>query len=428
MKTDASATTLSATKLAPILKRYAPASAPEAPTDPIATLVQSFLLWEASTSQAVSAIERIRKECVDFNELRVDLPEEIIAIIGLRYPFVDERSNRMRRSLNDLYKREHKVSLDHVSAMGKREQRTYVENLDGMLPFVAARILLFHFGHAVIPVDDQLADIFRDSKFVAKETPTADLAHALTKQHNTIEDALKVHHALVGFADSVWEKDPKAMQKLKQARLAAQQSADRAARREAEKAAEAAAKAAEAAAKLEAERAEAAKVAAKAAARAEAKAARQVAQQAAQAAAQQVALAAAKIAARDAKALKTIADAKAAAKNAGKPPVKAETKSAAKPGTKVLEKHANTVAKKSGHGALPKPTAKPAAKPTTKPSAKTSTGSNANKSHASSPKARAVAKSGTRAAGKPAGKTAAKLVAKPATKGTSKSVKKGSKK
>lgn len=338
MKTDALATLLPATKLAPILKRFGqPASSAtsgskadgadakvdllvNAHADPIATLVYGFLLWESNSAAATQALARFREECVDFNELRVCLPEEIVGMLGSRYPFAEERANRLRRSLNDLYRREHKVSLEHAAAMAKREQRTYIENLDGMVPFVAARVLLIHFGQPGVPVDEQLAEVFREQKLVAKEASTTDIALALTKQYTAVDEALKVHRALVGFADSCWEKDPKAMMKSKSARIAAQQAAERAARKEAEKAAAEAARAAEAAARAEAERIEAAKAAARAQARAEARARAAAAKAAQREAAQREAAVQAALAAQAAKAL---------AKSAPKAPAKLPTKPAA---------------------------------------------------------------------------------------------------
>lgn len=427
MKTDALATLLPATKLAPILKRHMPAEVPAAPLDPIATLVSSFLLWESSTTAAEQALVRVKAECVDFNELRVCLPEEIMAMLGSRYPFAEERANRMRRSLNDIYRREHKVSLDHVAGLGKREQRAYIENLDGMVPFVAGRLLLLHFGQAGVPIDDQLAELFREQKLIAKETTTTDLGHALNKHYHALDEATKVHIALVAFADAAWEKDPKAMTKNKSARMAAQQAAERAARREAEKAAEAAAKAAEAAARAEAERIEAAKVAARAQARADARAraaAAKVADQQAAAAAAKLKAQAAGAAAKGAKPAEKPADrgalkggVKVATKSA--PSVKVLVKGPAKPLAKgtgassaAPKKPAAPASSKTPAKVAPKPPVKAAMKPATKPATKT-----AAKTAAKSP-AKPVAKAGTKS---PAKKPAAKAPAKgPVKKGSKK--------
>jgi hypothetical protein len=439
VKTDALATLLPATKLAPILKRYGPpdvkvdAKADGKPTakaqsafdtDPIATLVHSFLLWESNTTAAAQALARLREECVDFNELRVCLPEEIVGMLGSRYPFADERANRLRRSLNDIYRREHRVSFDHAMSMGKREQKTYVENLDGMVPFVAARLLLLHFGQAAIPVDEQLAELFRENKIIAKEVATVDLAHALAKQHHSLEDAARVHAALVGYADGCWEKDPKAMMKNKSVRIAAQQAAERAARKEAERIAAEAARAAEAAAKAEAERIEAAKAAARAQARAEARARAAAAKAAAREAAQREAAQAARL-----------AQAAQAGKTTGKVAPKAsstlETKKGLtlpvktggpkglptnlnqkKPSAKApLVKVASRSAGTPGHSKAP---AKVATKPS-KPAARVT--------------GKPIAKANAKPVSKPAGKQLSKLSAKPAAKsGAKQSHQKGSRK
>jgi endonuclease III len=268
VKTDSSQPIYSATKVAAILKRHTAATPPSQSSDPIAALIYAFLLWEASTHQATAALERISKECVDFNEFRVCLPEEIAGMLGPRYPYVEERATRVRRALNDLYRREHKVSLDHVTNAGKREQRSYLENLDGMVPFVSSRLLVLHFGQPAVPVDDQLVDLFREAKLLSRDDVTAsDLGAALSKSVTTLDEAAKMHHAFVAWADSVWSEDPNSLMKAKKVRTlmhkaaeareakardeAARQERVRAeeARVEEEKAAAAAKKAARAAAK-----------------------------------------------------------------------------------------------------------------------------------------------------------------------------------
>ena len=96
MKNAPKAEVLSASKLQSLLKRTAKEHEPG--TDPVETLVQSFLLWEAATSHATGALERIRKSFVDLNELRVEVPAAVVALLGGRYPMAEERADRMKRS------------------------------------------------------------------------------------------------------------------------------------------------------------------------------------------------------------------------------------------------------------------------------------------------------------------------------------------
>ena len=62
-----------------------PASPPEGEAA-IDVLVMSFLMWESTAAKAKTAYERIQQRIVDFNDLRVSMPQEIVDFIGSRYP------------------------------------------------------------------------------------------------------------------------------------------------------------------------------------------------------------------------------------------------------------------------------------------------------------------------------------------------------
>jgi len=376
VKTDASTPLFSATKLAAIVKKHAPAptsghttAPPPAPpsTDPIGTLVHSFLLWEASTHHASGGTERIAKECVDFNELRVCLPDEIVSILGPRYPFAEERATRLRRSLNDIYRREHKISLEHIASAGKRDQRNYIENLDGMIPFVASRVLLFHFGQAGVPADDQLVDLLRDAKALTKDDIAGvDLGAAISKSTTSVDEALRMHAALIGFADAAWDADSKTIMKAKQVRAALARTAEiKAAKIRAETA------------KIEAAKAEVVRIAEEKAAAAARKAAKPEAK-------------------KSGSASKWI-EAKPAAPGKAGIPVK-PTASGPTASGKVPPGAAKAAAAKPQPKPEPKPESKPVGRPSGKPLAK--------------PLAKAASKPASKPAGKPAAKPAVKLLKK----------------
>lgn len=364
--------TLALPKLAALAKKHTPSQPAAAPADPVHTIVQSFLLWEASTAHANAALERIARQCVDFNELRVCQPEEIVSILPNRYPYLEERADRLRRSLNDLYRREHKLSLAHLASMGKREQRAYVEHLDGMLPFVSSRILLLHFGHSLVPCDDQLVDLLVAAKIMTAPVPAADAGAALVKSTGSVEEALRLHHALVAAADRAWADDSKSVQKAKQTRVAAIESARREARRAAEARARAEAKAA-AVIEAKAQREEAARLKAEAKAKEEEKLRAAERAKAAKAQARE----AAKQAAREAaKAQEKRDRGKPAGGGGGAKPSKGKSKNkpaakstkaasgssrAATPSTKPQTRRPATKARPAQPA--PKPTAKPTAKP-----------------------------------------------------------------
>ena len=158
------------TKLASLLKKFKTdekAVADGVPatmdtSDPVSQFVYSWLLWEASTEQATAAFEKILEAHVDFNELRVSLPHELIAIVGKRYPRAEERFSRMKKSLHSIYLNHHSVTLEHLAAQNKRDAKSYLENLDAIDDFVSQRMLVVCCGVHAMPVDEQLTYLLHE--------------------------------------------------------------------------------------------------------------------------------------------------------------------------------------------------------------------------------------------------------------------------
>lgn len=156
-----------ARKLKLLLKKLAAAHGEVAPPPPAAfsdcepltaLLLQSFLIWEASPAQAAAAMKRIVHDVVDCNELRVCVPEELIRLLGPRYPRAAERAERLLASLHQVYEREHEISLASLASMPKRDALQYLATLHGMSPFIASRVGLIGLGAHTVPVDERLAE------------------------------------------------------------------------------------------------------------------------------------------------------------------------------------------------------------------------------------------------------------------------------
>jgi endonuclease-3 len=180
-------------KLSALLQRIRPPQG-EAPGDPalegcgeggdqaLWQLVFSFLAWESTLSRATLAGKRIHAAVVDYNEMRVCLPDELASIIGDRYPRALERVSRLRSTLNDLYKREHAVTLAPVASMGKREARAYLESLEGMTPYVAARLVQLSLGGHAFPLDERLRQALLEAGAVPQDLPLVDAGGWLERQ------------------------------------------------------------------------------------------------------------------------------------------------------------------------------------------------------------------------------------------------------
>ena len=180
-----------------------PAVTPEPPDEFdsfVHQLVFSMLCWEASTSQARNALKRIRESVVDYNELRVCVSDEVSHIIGDKYPLSIERAIRLRTALNEVFNRQHAVSLKHLAEGGKREARQYLDTLPGCPPYAAARVCVVSgLGHAV-PVDERLLSLLTDEQIIADDASVEQAASWL-EHHVKAEESLDVHLLFQAWSD-----------------------------------------------------------------------------------------------------------------------------------------------------------------------------------------------------------------------------------
>jgi endonuclease III len=177
-----------------LLKTHA-ATPPKTPTDLVELLVESFMMADATDEQGRNAFDKLMRGSVDVNDLRAALVKEQVGMIGVRYPLAWDRCALMRRTLMDLYKREHKVSLERLRNVSKREAKTYVEGLAGITPFVASRTLLLGLGIHGVPVDQATVDVLVEAEVLAEASDPVEVA-ALLSRHVLADDAVSAHAAL----------------------------------------------------------------------------------------------------------------------------------------------------------------------------------------------------------------------------------------
>jgi hypothetical protein len=164
-------------------------------------LVHAFMLWEATQTQAKTAVRRIQDAFVDANELRIALPHETARVLGDRYPLAGERCVRLKATLQDLYRREHTLSLVSLIDAPKREARAFLESLDGMPPFVSARLVVVSIGGHAAPVDWRLIDLLLAHKALpADQADPASAASWLERQFRA-GDTAAVVSALQAWSD-----------------------------------------------------------------------------------------------------------------------------------------------------------------------------------------------------------------------------------
>lgn len=173
---------------------------PAEPRPPIDELVYAFLLWECNAAKAELACKRLYAALVDVNELRVTRPADISAILGKQYPLADERAQRLRAALHEIYLREFAVSLDKAVSLNKRDGRKYIESLEGITPFVAARVSLVALGTHAVPVDTKLNTLLVQAGVIEPDTDV-EKSSGILERHIKAGEGLEAHLLLQAWSD-----------------------------------------------------------------------------------------------------------------------------------------------------------------------------------------------------------------------------------
>jgi len=205
--------TANPSKLASFLRKHAPAATAKsgvdlpAGTDLVDTFVHAYMLWQAPSGDAAQALKRLKAAFFDWNDMRVSLTSDITDVIGAKYWRAADRIGRMRDAMNGIYRREHKVCLDRLRTLMKKDAVNYMDTLPGMVPFVAHRVLLAGVDFHAVPVDEFGLQMLVQAGALPAGTSLSD-AQGWVTRHVKAEEARDAHRALVAAVDHMWATNP----------------------------------------------------------------------------------------------------------------------------------------------------------------------------------------------------------------------------
>jgi endonuclease III len=168
-----------------LLKEHKPE--PREPQEPLKALVRAAMSFDMPDAKADEAMRHIEREFVDLNELRVATDLEIQELLGTRYPAIERRVEMITRSLNDIFEREHTLSLDRLKTISKRDARQFLRELPDIHPFVEAYVMLFAFDGHAFPIDDELTNYLKEQG-ILEDGITLDEAQRFVEYHLKAEE------------------------------------------------------------------------------------------------------------------------------------------------------------------------------------------------------------------------------------------------
>jgi endonuclease III len=168
-----------------LLKEHKPE--PRQPQEPLKALVRAAMSFDMPDAKAEEAMRLIDREFVDLNELRVATDLEIHELLGVRYPAIEKRVAMITQSLNNIFEREHTMSLDRLKTISKRDARQFLRELPDIHPFVEAYVLLFAFDGHAFPIDDEILSYLKEQEVVEGDANLAD-AQRFVEHHLKAEE------------------------------------------------------------------------------------------------------------------------------------------------------------------------------------------------------------------------------------------------
>ena len=174
---------------------------PASDTDPTTEMVAACLSVVTTESRARTALNKLRRGFVDYNEVRVSRADEVAVVLGKRFPQAKAVAVQMLQLLNAVFASQDSLNLEFLQAGGKREARLFLESLEGMTPYVAAQVMLQGLGAHAFPVNEQMLAMLRGEDII---TPDADAAEVqgFLERHLPASEIHETYTKLRTYADS----------------------------------------------------------------------------------------------------------------------------------------------------------------------------------------------------------------------------------
>lgn len=184
------------------------------PDDPLRRLAVAILGVSSNDEEAARALDQAFSTLVDWNEMRVSSAFELHKAMGNSLPQGLPRCQQLIFVLQSIYEREHRVSLDRLKTLGRREVRQYLEELRGMDEYAAAAVILWSLGGHAVPVNDRLWAALREVELVHPEA-TREEVQAFLERHVSATQAKEFCLVMRSFTPSKYRDRQRLKSKTK---------------------------------------------------------------------------------------------------------------------------------------------------------------------------------------------------------------------
>jgi endonuclease III len=169
-------------KLYRSFRRKAAKSADVEFDEPVDALVYAVVSENITEAQAQSAMKRLKDYFVDWNDMRVATPEEIVEVLGRDIAVARGIATTLVNTLKASFEKYNLLSLQALKKLGKRPAKQVLEKLTGATPFVVDYCMLTSLqGHA-IPLTPKMIEHLKANGMAHAESTYEEIEGFLARQ------------------------------------------------------------------------------------------------------------------------------------------------------------------------------------------------------------------------------------------------------
>lgn len=168
--------------------------------DPVEELLIGILGRDISQSRARTALARLKEAMVDFNELRIAAPADIVDELGTGFPGARQKSRAIIALLGGIYDRIDCLDLSFLKAKPKREVEKWLSELPGVDRYAVGRTMLLCFGAHAVPVNRPIL-AWLQAEGILDASLSIEEAQGVLTRHIRATEALEVFNLLHRWAE-----------------------------------------------------------------------------------------------------------------------------------------------------------------------------------------------------------------------------------
>ena len=176
--------------------------------DPTIGLVLACLSAVTTEKKAIAGLNKLRHNFVDFNELRVSRPEELMGLLGGGFPQAKETSYLIINLLKQVFDKLDSMDLNILREWSKREAKSFLNDLEASTTYIVSRVMLLSIDAHTFPIHKQMLDMLRKEEVVDPDADESEVQGFLEHQISA-KQMQKTYFLLRRYADTYKPKRAK---------------------------------------------------------------------------------------------------------------------------------------------------------------------------------------------------------------------------